>query len=168
MTIEDDIERLKYQEAKLCFNNFDTELAWKIGSRLRDLAIERSLTVAIEIQLYNQPLFYTALNGTTPDHGDWLRRKRNTVQRYHKSSYLVGLELQRQNTSLTQKTGLDLCDYATHGGCFPIRLCGAQNATAIVVGSIAVSGLPQRADHELVIEVLAECLGHPYADVRMD
>lgn len=162
-----DIEQIKHQEEVLCFLNFDAELAWRIGSRLRELACERGLVVAIEIKFHGQPLFYTALDGTAPDHCDWLRRKSNTVLRFHKSSYRMGLELQQQDTNLMQKLGLELCDYSTHGGCFPIRLQGAQKNNAIVIGSIAVSGLPQRADHELVIEVLAEVLGHAYVDLSL-
>lgn len=167
-TAERDIERIKYQENVLCFPNFDAEVAWQIGSRLRELALERRLVVAIEIKLYQQPLFYTAISGTSPDHADWLRRKSNTVLRFHKCSYRVGLELQQQDKTLTQKLGLELRDFSTHGGCFPIRLQGAHQNATIVAGSIAVSGLPERADHELVIEVLAEVLGHDYEKISLN
>jgi uncharacterized protein (UPF0303 family) len=57
--------------------------------------------------------------------------------------------LQLKNTDLTEKYALSSVEYAAHGGSFPINVTGAG-----VIGSITVSGLPQRADHELVVEAL--------------
>ena len=37
-----------------------------------------------------------------------------------------------------------------------------------VVGSVTVSGLPQRADHELVVEALCDLLGRDYAALRLE
>jgi uncharacterized protein (UPF0303 family) len=36
-----------------------------------------------------------------------------------------------------------------------------------VVGSVTVSGLPQRADHELAVEALCAELGRDYAALRL-
>jgi uncharacterized protein (UPF0303 family) len=55
-----------------------------------------------------------------------------------------------------------LADYATHGGSFPLNVAGAG-----IVGSVTVSGLPQRADHELVVEALCALLGRDYAQLRL-
>jgi len=54
---------------------------------------------------------------------------------------------------LQEKYGLDSKDYAAHGGCFPILLEGTG-----CVGTITVSGLPQRQDHALVVAVLQKYL----------
>jgi uncharacterized protein (UPF0303 family) len=49
---------------------------------------------------------------------------------------------------------LNEADYAWHGGCFPIRVEGQG-----VVATVTVSGLPQRDDHKLVTDVIADYLG---------
>jgi uncharacterized protein (UPF0303 family) len=57
---------------------------------------------------------------------------------------------------------LSLADYAVHGGSFPIRVNGAG-----VTGSVTVSGVPQRADHELVVEALCAVLGKDYGHLAL-
>jgi uncharacterized protein (UPF0303 family) len=75
----------------------------------------------------------------------------------------VGLSLKAKNETLFESQGLPVADYATHGGSFPLAVAGAG-----VVGSVTVSGLPQRADHELVVEVLCAVLGRDYAKLRLE
>jgi uncharacterized protein (UPF0303 family) len=57
---------------------------------------------------------------------------------------------------------LPISDYASHGGSFPLAVKGAG-----IVGSVTVSGLPQRADHELVVEALCALLGKDYASLKL-
>ena len=64
--------------------------------RLRTLAEERGLAVVIDVRRFGQPLFYAALDGTTPDNAEWVRRKSNVVARFHRSSYAVGLNLKQR------------------------------------------------------------------------
>jgi uncharacterized protein (UPF0303 family) len=73
--------------------------------------------------------------------------------RYHKSSYRVGRELAASGTQLDEARGVLPIDHAPHGGCFPIHIEGTG-----VVGTITVSGLPQREDHRFVTECLCEFL----------
>ena len=154
MTLDDDVEILKQQETALQFSMFSADTAWHLGSRMRELALSMPKPVAIEIWLAGQTLLYTGTNGINASHEDWLRRKRNTVLRFGKSSMLVGTELLRNGSTLEAKQGLVLADYAAHGGGFPLTLRGTG-----CVGAIAVSGLTQREDHSLVVEVLGEVLG---------
>lgn len=163
MAIEQDIERVARQEERLRFPGFDASTAWTVGTRLRDLAASRGLAVAIDIHVNGHQLFFTAMPGTTPDNLDWIRRKRNVVQHFHRNSYAIGLELRQQKTTLAERIGVNDRDYAAHGGCFPIRLKGTG-----CIGTITVSGLPQRADHELIIEVLAELLGQPLKELALE
>jgi len=152
--LERDLARVAEQERQLRFERFDAGVAWEIGLRLKAAAGARGASVAIDISLRGRQLFYFAMPGTTPDNADWIRRKRNTATRFHRSSYGVGLSLRQQGTTLEAKAGVSPADYAAHGGAFPILLEGTG-----CIGSITVSGLPQREDHELVVAVLEEHLG---------
>jgi len=163
MDIEQDLERIALQERRLRFEHFDAQLAWTLGTRLKAAAEERRVAVAIDIQLHGQPLFFYAMPGTTPNNVDWIRRKRNVVLRFHRSSYAIGLSLQREQTTLGAKTGADPRDYATHGGGFPIFLVGTE-----CIDAITVSGLPQRDDHMLVVAVLADYLNIPTKELALD
>jgi uncharacterized protein (UPF0303 family) len=156
---EDDLAAIAAQERELQFTQFDEDAAWRVGSRLRELAVSRKLVLAIEVRRFGHPLFYTALAGSTPDNAEWIRRKSNLVARFHRSSYAVGLDM---GASLFEKYGLPIADFAAHGGSFPIRVHAAG-----IIGCATVSGLPQRADHELVVEALCAELGKDYAKIAL-
>jgi uncharacterized protein (UPF0303 family) len=64
--------------------------------------------------------------------------------------------------SLFEKYGLPLADFAAHGGSFPIRVHGAG-----IIGCVTVSGLPQRADHELAVEALCAELGMDFSKLAL-
>lgn len=159
----EDLEKIAEQERELVLPRLDAEVAWDLGSRLRDLAHERGLAVVIDVRRFGQPLFYAAMEGTTPDNPEWVRRKSNVVARFHRSSYAVGIREKMKGVTLAESQGLPIADYATHGGSFPLTVAGAG-----VVGSVTVSGLPMRADHELVVEALCAILGRDYAELRLE
>ena len=162
MGIGEDLAAIAAQERELQFPEFSEGIAWQLGSRLRELAIAKNFGVVIDVRRFGQPLFYAALLGTTADNPEWVRRKGNVVARFHRSSYAIGLELQQSNSTLLDKYGLSQHDYAVHGGSFPIRVPAAG-----VIGSVTVSGVPQRSDHELVVEALCAELGRDYASLRL-
>ena len=157
-----DLERLADQARRLRFSRFDADDAWRLGTRLRELASTRELHVTIEIRLGKETVFLTAMPGTSPANSDWARRKRNVVEALHRSSYVVGLEAAAKGRSALDEMGLAARDHADHGGAVPIVVEGVG-----CVGVVTVSGLPQRADHELVVEVLAEMCGLSYDDVKL-
>lgn len=162
MSLEEDLARIAKQEQILQFMHFNEDDAWTLGSRLREMAVSRSHPLVIDIRRFGQPLFYCALAGSAPDNAEWARRKANVVARFYRSSYGLGLELQHKNTTLENKFGLTLNDFAAHGGAFPISVSGVG-----VIGSATVSGLPQRVDHALVVEAIAEITGHAYNELRL-
>ena len=162
MALADDLARITLQERQLQFPAFSKDAAWRLGCHLRDLAIQRGLGVVIDIRRPMQQLFYAALQGTTADHAEWIRRKSNITLRFQRSSYAIGLELEQKASNLADRYGLPITDYAAHGGSFPIRVRHAG-----FMGAVTVSGLPQRADHELVVEAVCDALGLEYAGLRL-
>jgi uncharacterized protein (UPF0303 family) len=162
MGVPEDLESIARQERELQLPQLDAHTAWQLGSRLRAMAVERGLAVVIDVRRFGQPLFYAAMEGTTPDNVEWVRRKSNVVARFHHSSYVAGLKEKQKGETLAESQGLPVADYATHGGSFPLAVKGAG-----VVGSVTVSGLPQRADHGLVIEALCAMLGRSYAELAL-
>lgn len=162
MGFSEDLDRIALQERELVLPHLDAQVAWDLGTRLRTLAAERKLAVVIDVRRFGQPLFYAAMDGTTPDNVEWVRRKCNVVARFHRSSYAIGLKEKLKNETLLESQGLAVADYATHGGSFPLLVAGAG-----IVGSVTVSGLPQRADHELAIEALCALLGRDYTQLRL-
>lgn len=163
--ISRDLALIIRQEAELVFSAFDAETAWRLGTSIRELAVARGHSIVIDIRRFGQPyqpLFYTALADTTPDNARWVERKSNVVARFHRSSYQLGLYLKHNSTTLVEKYSLPDADYATHGGSFPIHVAGAG-----IIGSITVSGLPQREDHNLVVEALCHELHRDHNALRL-
>ena len=163
--ITEDRAHIAMQERELVFPSFDAETAWSLGTTLRAIAVQRKALVVIDIRRFGDPhqqLFYTALAGTNPDNARWVLRKAKVVSRFHRSSYAAGLYLQEQGVTFEQKYSLPEAGYATHGGAFPITVLGAG-----IIGSITVSGLPQRADHEMVIEGICAELKLDYASLKL-
>jgi uncharacterized protein (UPF0303 family) len=152
MPIAEDLAAITRQETELRFDSFDYDTAWRLGLSLRELALSRKQSIVIDIRRFGQPhqqLFYTALAGTTPDNQRWVQRKINVAARFHRSSYAIGLTLEQTNRTFSDRYNLPDADYAPHGGCFPIHIVNTG-----IIGSITVSGLPQREDHNLVVEAL--------------
>ncbi len=165
MSLDEDIKLIQRQEAEVRLPRFDYDAAWKLGNLLRDLAISRSQNIVIDIRRFAHPdqqLFYTALAGTTPDNARWVQRKINVVARFHRSSYQVGRYLEQVGKTFSERYNLPEADYAAHGGSFPLHIDGAG-----IIGAITVSGLPQRDDHNLVVEALCLHLGKDYGSLRL-
>lgn len=149
-----DLELMAEQEKGLVFSQFNGDVAWALGSRLREIAMRKGRPVAMGVWMAGQTLFYATTAGTTTGNEDWLRRKRRTVERFARSSYRVGTEMRRDGTTIEAKHGLTLAEYADHGGGFPITLEGTG-----VIGAVVLSGLVQREDHALVVEALMAVTG---------
>jgi|SRR6185369_8900085 len=161
--IEADLRKITAQEAALIFPAFDADKALELGLALRDAALARKVAITIDIRQGDNILFFHAMPGTAPANADWARRKRNLVELQRRCSYALGLEIRLSGDPLDGKMALSPRDYAAHGGCFPIRVTGAGH-----IGTVTVSGLPQREDHKLVVSVLAAFLGKQPADFALD
>jgi len=162
VSLEDDLHRVALQEQRLQFDQFGPAQAWELGHRLKATAENRQICVAIDISTPAQQLFHFAMPSTTPNNADWIRRKRNTVFRFYRSSFGIGLQMQQRQTTLVAAYDLPAGDYADAGGGFPIAVKGTG-----CIGAVTVSGLPQREDHRFVVGVLAEILGQDTADITL-
>jgi uncharacterized protein (UPF0303 family) len=163
MGLSEDLEKIALQERELRLPRLDSQVAWELGTKIRDLALERGLALVVDVRRFGQPLFYAAFDGTTPDNPEWVRRKSNVVALFHRSSYGVGMTQELKGTSLFERQGLPVADYAADGGSFPLTVEGAG-----VVGSVTVSGLPQRDDHNLVVEALCAMLGRDSVALKLE
>jgi uncharacterized protein (UPF0303 family) len=160
--LNEDLERVALQERELQFVRLDARTVWELGANMRAIAEDRRLAVVIDVRRFGEPLFYTALEGTNPDNAEWVRRKSNVVARLHRSSYGVLLDMKMKNDTLLHECALPVADYIEAGGSFPLAVAGAG-----VLGSVTVSGLTDREDHELVVEALCAALGRDYAKLRL-
>lgn len=154
MTTAGDIETIKRQEAALVFDRFDEAVAFALGSAIRERGLAENMPIVIDIRTFDRPLFYAALPGSNASNPDWARRKINVVRRFLKSTYRMVLEQQSADRTFKVGEGLDIADYVLAGGGFPITVKGAG-----VIGVIAVSGLPEREDHGVVVAALCDFLG---------
>lgn len=150
MDLREDLRRIALQEQTLRFDEFTRETAWELGVRLKVACETRNAPASIEVRLARDTVFFYSMPGTSAVNAEWARRKRNVVELLEQSSYGVGLALERDGQTLEDPSGLPLRDYAAHGGSFPIFL-----KSGAFAGAVTISGLPQREDHAVVVEVLA-------------
>ena len=137
------IEEIKKQEKDLVFDRFNTEDAYAIGTMLWEKAKKHGVSYGINITLNRKQLFHLSMEGATPDNDRWIARKENVVYHFFASSYRVKLELDLSGEPLFPRYGLRNEDYVLAGGSFPIIIKGVG-----VVGTVTVSGLPEKDDHD--------------------
>jgi uncharacterized protein (UPF0303 family) len=158
-----DIARIVGQESALIFERFDEMIAFEIGCAIRANALIEKQPIVVDLRFWDRGLFYAALPGATPSTAEWARRKLNSVRVFHKSSYRLALEQQREDRTFPPGYGLDPADYVLAGGAFPIRVRAVG-----VIGAISVSGLSQRADHECAVYALCAHLGKEKSSLALD
>jgi uncharacterized protein (UPF0303 family) len=156
--IELDLAKIAIHESLLIFDEFDQEMALKLGLVVRDIAMAQDAAVVIDIRRNEDCLFFYAMPGTTNANADWARRKRNLVNVAQKSSYALQLEHEK-GFKIVEFMALNPRDYVPAGGCFPIRVAGAG-----MVGTATISGLPSRDDHRLISNSIAALLNIDLGD----
>jgi uncharacterized protein (UPF0303 family) len=147
--MDPELAELLAQEEELQFTTFTNATAWELGCALVDAAQRDRLAVTVDIRRSDHQLFHAALPGTAPDNDVWIERKNRVVRRFGHSSFYVGSRHRIDGTDFAARELVDPREYAAHGGAFPVIVRDVG-----VVGTVAVSGLPQADDHRLVVEVL--------------
>ena len=160
MNNEDDIALVKRQEQELVLDRFDEDVAFAIGSSVRERALAEGLSLVVDIRTWDRQLFFSATAGSSADNAEWVRRKINTVRRFQRASYRMVLE--RGEQPFSPQSGADPADYVIAGGGFPIRVHGAG-----IVGALTISGLPGRKDHAVAVDALCDYLGRPRAGIAL-
>lgn len=148
------LEIIDRQEQLLQFDSFDNETAIRIGLLMLEKSRKAGKSVAVEITRCGHRIFHAALDGTSPDITDWMRRKMNTVCRVFRSTLWLQMRLKRYGVSLEKGFHLSPADYVDSGGGFPIVVKNVG-----FIGAIVASGTSDRLEHELIVETLAEYLG---------
>jgi endoglucanase len=147
------LDALLQEERQLQFDRFDRDTAAALGAALVARAQRASRPVTLEIRQGDTVLFAHAMPGASPDHADWIRRKNNLVRRTGHSSFYTHHEVRQAGGDHDKLPGLDMRDYAAHGGAYPIVVRGRG-----AVGTVTVSGLPGADDHALVVAALKDHL----------
>ena len=147
------LDVLAREEQLLQFDHFDDAAATAIGNRIVERARARDQKVTVQIKQGDKVLFNQATPGASPDHADWIRRKNNLVARTGHSSFYTHNEVRQGGGDHDALPGLDMRNYAAHGGAFPLVVRGTG-----MIGTITVSGLPGAEDHGLVVAALKDYL----------
>jgi uncharacterized protein (UPF0303 family) len=148
--VDDLLKALMEQEETLQFTAFDEKTAWELGAVMVAEAKARALPIAIDIRRGERQLFHVSMPGASADNDKWIERKVRTVNRFGHSSFYIGRFLASQGKTLSEKYFISEQEFAAAGGCFPIIV-----KETGMVGTVAVSGLPQEEDHRFVTECLA-------------
>ncbi|MGY1706591.1 heme-degrading domain-containing protein [Geodermatophilus sp. SYSU D00697] len=148
------LAELAAEAHELQFAGFTNDDAWDLGSALVAAARAQEAPVAIAIERNGHRLFSAALPGATPDNDAWIARKLRVVHRFGHSSLYVRQASIERGTTFEAEFGLDPARFAAHGGAVPVvvRSVGP-------IGAVAVSGLPQLADHAMVVAAIRAHLG---------
>jgi uncharacterized protein (UPF0303 family) len=147
------LKKLLLEEEELQFTKFNADVAWQLGSDLAARAKSENLPITIDITQGNHQLFHFSRPGTSADNDEWLKRKVRIVYRFEHSSLYMGELLRSKGKLLEDAYMISENEYAAHGGCFPIVIRGSG-----LIGTIAVSGLAQEDDHQMVVDALRNYL----------
>lgn len=142
------VARLEQELRDVTLVRFGHDDAWWLGTWLWRVAGERDLPVVVDVRRGEHQLFHAARAGTSADNDGWVDRKVRLVRRFATASYVVGRRLAASGQTVAD-LGLDPTLYVAAGGCVPVVVDGAG-----MVGTLAVSGLPQADDHALALEAL--------------
>lgn len=151
MTAIPDLNTLLEQEKQCRFSHFNFDTAWEIGTTLQTKAKQANYPVAIEVYAFGQPLFLTALPGSSTENLEWIKRKRNSVLRAAHSSLYIGEANQTKQSPMETHAYINQAEYCDHGGSFPLF-----NQDGCIIGAVTVSGLAAIDDHNLVYQTLLE------------
>ncbi len=146
------IERIEAENTEIDFPSLSYADAFAIGSDLVRQGQAAGSPIAVSMMFGEQRVFHAALAGSNADNDLWLDRKLRVVARYNAPSHLVGERLRAVGLDTAQLGAAGSLFLPAPGGGFPLRVRGS------LVGGIALSGLTDLEDHDLVVAALRRFL----------
>ena len=147
------LDELEAQESRLVFDHFDEDTAWALGVALRKAASRMRFRCAICDPSQRPTTLPRALPGSSADNDGWLERKAAVVDRYGRSSLRVGEQFRAAGGAFDKDSRLDTAVFAGPRRGSPSR-SWSTGAPWVCRRRSRVSGLPELADHRLVVEAL--------------
>lgn len=143
---------LEKQEEILVFDKFTNEDALKLGILLTEISKNTPGPLSYRVFLGDTIVFQYAMEGDAETRFGWTYRKYQLIKKTGHSS------MHGKVRAMFLSELQDLCEqsdiYGFGCGGFPIIVKGQG-----IVGAVAVSGLPDPADHLYVVEALEKMLG---------
>ena len=143
------MEELIKEERTREFPKFNADIAYDIGKYITDYSFKENKEISVEIFAYGKIMYRFSSDLSTQNHDLWLLRKRNVVLFFNHSSKYIYNKINKDQSVLVSKYGLNYEKYAAVSGSFPIIIkdCG-------LVGAITVTGLTPDEDHQIVLEAI--------------
>ncbi len=152
-SIKEALNKLVKQQQGLVFTEFNSAMAWELGSLMVEKARNENKQIAINISVNRRRLFYHAFDQCSPDNEKWIQRKENTTYHFYNSSLYMAQYMQLRQDTIFNRYGMNPEAFAQAGGSFPITIKGVG-----VVGAVTISGLSQQEDHDFVVESISSFL----------
>ncbi|MDQ8738300.1 heme-degrading domain-containing protein [Paenibacillus sp. LHD-38] len=152
-TIQEKLKQMELEEQELRFSSFTNDTALALGLAIVEEARQTGKRITVDVTRAGQRLFLHAMEGTSVENENWIRRKINVANHFGTSSWHTACRLQSEGVTMEEKYGLPFADYVGAGGAFPLIVIGEGQ-----IGTVTVSGLPDQEDHDLLVSVLRRFL----------
>ena len=73
------IDQMNEEQKELVLKSFTNEEACALGIQMYQKALKENKPIVISITKNRKQIFYAAMEGTSKNNEDWVRRKENTV-----------------------------------------------------------------------------------------
>ncbi|WP_256709802.1 heme-degrading domain-containing protein [Paenibacillus sp. FSL H8-0548] len=151
--MDEQLKQMEQEEQELWFSSFTNETALALGLAVVKEARQNGKRITVDVTRAGQRLFLHAMEGTSVENEDWIRRKNNVSNYFGTSSWHTACRLRSEGLTMEEKHGLPVADYVGAGGAFPLIVRGEGQ-----IGTVTVSGLPDQEDHDLLVSVLRRFL----------
>ena len=149
------IDIVKGQEESLRVASFSNDDALRLGLIVIDRALKVfQKGVSVRIDVDGVTAFYHLMGNASLSNDWWMQKKMNGCKKTGHSSFYNYLEIEGMDRQEEYPWCKNTGNYALRGGCFPLMTKNKE-----VLSYVAVSGLPQAEDHQLVADSIAQFLG---------